>query len=348
MISIYFNKTGYHSNEDTGNQLLSEDIRAVIEIVNYVFICTIFSLFGIVSNNINIVVFYKQGLNSSINISFLALAVSDLCSLVTLLWFNIRANPYIVNSDLPIVASEFVHLTGGFPHACFARITCLITTYVTAERCLCITLPLTVKRLITPRRTTVIIFFIYALPLTSLAPEYLSMYIDWKFYPDKNISLLGLVPTTNYDKLSGLTFLLYAAYILVSFSALIIFTITLIITLRRKTKWRKVSIHEIKQSDTLSTRDQKTVTMVIVIAIVLLVCYTPSVVINIAVYTAPGFNVVGKYSNIFFVTWSFGFAMDAFNSSVSMVLYYKMSSKYRTTLHELFAGCKPNNGKQVA
>lgn len=174
------------------------------------------------------------------------------------------------------------------------------------------------------------------------------MYIDWKFYPDKNRSLLGLVPTTNYDKLSGLTFLLYAAYILVSFSALIIFTIILIITLRRKTKWRKESIHEIKQSDTLSSRDQKTVNIVIVIAIVLIVCYTPSVVLNVVVYTVPGFSVVGRYSNIFFVTWSFGFAMDAFNSSVSMVLYFKMSSKYRTTVRELLDACRLNNGKQLA
>ncbi|XP_059177756.1 uncharacterized protein LOC131957070 [Physella acuta] len=344
-MELFVNKTNTEDLESTGvgDFLLGAEARGVFEIVNYVFLCNIFAVFGIISNNINIIVFYKQGLTSSINISFLSLAISDLCSLITLLWFNICANPLFVNSGVTMVPSEVQHLTGGFPHACFARITCLITTYVTAERCLCITLPLKIKQIITPKRAAFIIFFIYIFMIASLLPEYATMYIDWKFYPEKNRTLLGLVPTADHNKVSGLTFLLYAVYILVSFSALIIFTITLIVKLRAKTKWRKESIQENKQSDSLSSRDQKTINMVIVIASVLIVCYTPSVVLSAAGFIVPGFFVVGRFSNLFFATWSFGFVLDSFNSSISMLLYYKMSSKYRTTFHDLFGFCISKN-----
>lgn len=237
-----------------------------------------------------------------------------------------------------MVPSEVQHLTGGFPHACFARITCWITVFITAERCLCITTPLKIKQIITPRRSTLIICSIYILMIASLMPEYATMYIGWKFYDNKNQTLLGLITTEDNKKVSGLTFLLYAVYIVVSFFAVIVFTTVLVVKLKHKTQWRKESTFDAKQSDTISSRDQKTINMVIVIASVLIVCFTPSVLLSAAGFIEHDFFVVGKYSNLFFATWSFGFVFDSFNSSVTIILYYNMSSKYRRTLRAMLAG----------
>ncbi|KAH9514457.1 hypothetical protein Btru_025308 [Bulinus truncatus] len=202
--------------------LIDDGAKHIYELVNYVIFCNIFSVFGVFSNMANIIVFYRQGLNSTVNISFTGLAVSDLCSLVTLLWFNVCVNPLFVNSGVPMSPSEVQHLTGGFPHACFARITCWITVYVTGERCLCVILPLKVRRIITTRRATSIIVGIYVLMIASLLPEYTTMHIGWKDYPEKNRSLLGLIRTKDNEKVSGLTFLLYAVYILVSAAGFIV------------------------------------------------------------------------------------------------------------------------------
>ncbi|KAK0056196.1 growth hormone secretagogue receptor type 1 [Biomphalaria pfeifferi] len=323
--------------DTTMSDLLSDGVKQIYELVNYLVFCNIFSVFGIFSNIINIIVFCKQGLNSTVNISFTGVAVSDLCSLVTLLWFNVCVNPLFVNSDVPMAPSEVQHLTGGFPHACFARITCWITVYITAERCLCIVSPLKIKRIITNKRATSIIVGIYILIIASLLPEYTTMYIGWKEYPEMNRSLLGLIRTKENDKVSGLTFLLYAIYILVSFFAIIVFTTILVVKLKQKTKWREESTFDDKQSNTISNRDKKTVRMVIVIALVLIVCYLPSVLLCTTGFIVPGFFVVGQYSNVFFVTWSFAFVLDALNSSVNIILYYTMSSKYRQTLHEILS-----------
>ncbi|CAG5124274.1 unnamed protein product, partial [Candidula unifasciata] len=50
----------------------------IVEFVNIVCLCGLVSMFGTVANIINLIVFYRQGLNTTINISFFALAVSDL------------------------------------------------------------------------------------------------------------------------------------------------------------------------------------------------------------------------------------------------------------------------------
>ncbi|KAK0056195.1 growth hormone secretagogue receptor type 1 [Biomphalaria pfeifferi] len=335
------NSSFTNSENPWKSDLISDSVKQIYELLNYVVICNILSVFGIFSNIINIIVFCRQGLNSTVNISFLAMAVSDLCSFVTLLWFNVCVNPLFVNSDVPMDSSEVQHLTGGFPHNCFMRITCWITVYITAERCLCIVSPLKVKRIITTKRATLIIVGIYIIMIASLLPEYTTMYIGWKEYPEMNRSLLGLIRTKENDKVSGLTFLLYAIYILVSFFALIFFTTILVVKLKQKTKWREESTFGNKQSNTISNRDKKTIRMVIMIAAVLIFCYLPSVLLSAAGFIVPGFFDVGQYSNVFFVTWSFAFVLDSINSSVNIILYYTMSSKYRQTLHEII--CKPNS-----
>ncbi|CAL1530414.1 unnamed protein product [Lymnaea stagnalis] len=319
------------------NQLLSDDTRHWFELINLVVLSSALALFGIATNIINVLVFYRQGLNTTVNISFTGLAVSDLCSLVTLLWFNICENPYFAKSDVPMAASEFQHLTGGFPHACFTRITSWITTYIAAERCLCMAFPLRIKEIISPRKATAVIVTIYLWMMISLLPEYITVYIDWKWYPEVNKTLLGLKFTTDRHRVDGLSFLLYAVYMIISFFSVVVLTAILFSKLKRKIEWRHGKASSVKPSESLTRRDKKTMRMVVVIAGVLIVTFMPQVIIFTVGFIEPEFSVVGKYVNFFFMSWSFCFVFDAANSSVSIILYYTMSSKYRLTFHEIFS-----------
>ncbi|CAL1543382.1 unnamed protein product [Lymnaea stagnalis] len=340
-------------NKPADEDILNASERQVYEVVNYVILGTIIGLFGIVSNIINIIIFYRQGFNNTVNISLFGLAISDLCSLLTLQWFNICVNPLFENADdaFPLVASEVIYLTAGIPHDCFARITCWITVYITGERCLCITLPLKIKQIITPRRTTVILVAIYVLMMASFTPEYVTAYIDWKFYPDKNRTLLGLVFTKERKSVEGLTFLMYGILGKLSFLAVILFTVILVLSLRRKTKWRKKSIFGNRQSEKISNRDKKTINMIILIALILIVCYTPGIILSMVTVFEPEFSIIGKYVNLFFAIWSFGFLFETINSSVNIFLFYKMSSKYRRSFNEMFSRCikvKPTGSEDIS
>ncbi|XP_059148110.1 probable G-protein coupled receptor 139 [Physella acuta] len=326
--------------------MLSDDSRHVFEVVNLVFLSSLIALFGIVANIINIIIFYRQGYRSTVNISFTGLAVSDLCSLVVMQWYNLCFNPLFVNSGVPMIPAQVQHLTGGMPHLCFTRITGWITVYITAERCLCISSPLKIKRILTPKRSCLIIVTIYVTCFLTLVPEYMSTFIGWQFDPKTNTSLLSLIHASDSHGLDGVSFLLFGIYMILSFLIVGVCTSVLVYKLRSKSQWRQKSTGQINQAGEVSPRDQKTIRTVIVIASVMIVFFTPSVIITVFVFVVPEFKVTGGLSNLFLVAWTFGMLFEVVHSSVTLVLYYAMSSKYRHSFRQLFCLVKkPNIGE---
>lgn len=325
-----------HSRNSKVAKVISDEMRLIFEVVNFVTLCTIIGMFGIFSNIINIIVFSKQGFNNTVNISFLGLAISDLCCLITLQWVCICFNPLFARSGVPWMADEIEYLTGAWPHVCFGRITNLLTAYVTGERCLCIAIPLKVKQIITPRRTTAAVVVIYFINLATLVPEYATSYIDWKFYPARNANLLGLVFTSNRKYVEGLVFILNSTLGMASFVAVIVFTIILIVKLKYSSAWRKKASTHHDKRETASNREKKTVVMVLLIAIILIVCYTPGIIVCLTTFVVAEFYVLGGYINICMACWSFVFVFQTINSSVNIFLYYSMSSSYKVIFDELF------------
>ncbi|XP_059178442.1 neuromedin-U receptor 1-like [Physella acuta] len=323
--------------ETVVGSLISDEEKQIYEIITLVVISSAIGLFGIASNIINIIIFYKQGLNNTVNIGFTGLAISDLCSLITIEWYCISFNPLFYNADIIFFAPELQHLYAGCPHGCFARITAWVTVYLTAERCLCIVSPLKVKQILTPKRTIIILSVIYFVVMLPLIPEYVTAYGGYKFYPFLNKTLIGLVFTSDRYKVDGLSFLLYAILMFVSFLAVIILTAVLVIKLKQKTEWRKKSTFDSAQSDNISKRDKSTIKMVIVVAVILIVNFSPTVAFFTGVFIVPGFSITGKYRNLFLVAAAFTFIFDTLNSSVNIISYYTMSSKFRQTFHETFS-----------
>lgn len=141
-----------------------------------IFFSGIISIFAVATNIMNIAVFYRQGFRNAVTISLLGLAISDLCSLVTSLGLGESMNPLLVNSDRGVVPLEMLHLTVGTPHACFTEITSWIIVVVTAERCLCISLSLKIKQMITTRRTPLVVILIHILATSCGKDEYSTVY----------------------------------------------------------------------------------------------------------------------------------------------------------------------------
>lgn len=305
--------------------------------INFVSICGVISLSGVVSNIINITVFFRQGFSNTVNISFFGLAISDLCCLITLLWMGVCLNPLIVTAGAPWLPTDFVYLTGAWPHNVCGRITSYITVYVTAERCLCIIIPMKVKELVTPARTTVIISLIYILNILTLVPEYATSYIDWAYIPFLNKTLLAISYRSGREKVTGLIFFMNSVTGVTSFVAVIIFTSILVVKLKKASIWRQKTTTGSSGQDAMSNRDKKTVKMIALIATVLIVCFTPGAVVSMVTFVEPEFDLRRGYMNSVVSMWSIAVVFQSVNSSVNIVFYYKMSSKYRQTFHSTFA-----------
>lgn len=320
--------------------ILTLDQRNIFVIINYVVICTCVCFMGIVANIINIIVFIKQGFKNTVNICFLGLAISDFCCLVSLQWIAVCFNPYFADAGAPWVAEEFQYLTAAWPHIISGRITSYITVYVTGERCMCILFPMKVKQMITPLRTTMIVVLIYLLNILTMIPEYLTAYLEWKFFPATNRTLISLSFTSNREDMFGIVFFLSFVTGVTSFVAVILFTSILVIKLKETSQWRK-SVGD--QSLQMSNRDKKTVKLIILIACMLIVCFTPSAVVSLVTFVEPEFDLRKQYVNTVISMWSISCIFQAINSSANIFLYYGMSSKYKVTFDELFARCHNSN-----
>lgn len=335
LISKHLNKTLSSVHLGTLDTPLSKEAKEIAVLVNCIVICGSVATFGIINNVFNIFVFSKQGYYNTMNISLTGIAVADICTLISIIWFDVCISPHLENSGTNVAFSEVLYLTAGWPNCIFARITCIITVFITIERCLCVVTPLKVKDFITKTKTVIVIFFIFISQMTTTIPTYYSTYIDWKFFPAKNRSLLGLYRISNWEETETISFVLQAIMQAASFLLLIFFTAILVISLRRKSKWR-TSSSSASQKTTFTMRDRKLVRMVTLIAVILILCFTPGMICFTAMAFEPGFIVGGVHDNLFFVIGSFTFICQTINSSVNIFIYYNMSSNYRDTFNELF------------
>lgn len=322
---------GTHSTND----MVSDQLLAIFNTVNLAILAAGIALCGIIANVLNIVVFVKQGLNDTVNIGLFGLALSDLCSLITLEGVCVFRNRIILH-ELPVVADEVQHLMACWPHACFARITSSITVYITLERCLCVVIPLKVKNVITPRMTTCVVVGIYLTMIVTVIPEYTTCYMGWRFIPEQNRSLLGLLLFPGKYEMTTLNFNIAVGTQVASFGALIVFSVLLVVKLKEISKWRQ-SISTCGGSLTKDTnsKENRTMKMITLVALIYCTCFLPMLGCFITVTFVPGFIGFGAYNNTFFLCFSFAFLFDSINSTVNILVYYRMSTKFRITFLSL-------------
>ncbi|KAI8779117.1 G-protein coupled receptor [Biomphalaria glabrata] len=324
-----FLEVSSHSTEASGSSWF--------RLINVTMLSTLLNILGIVTNIINIAVFSKQGMKSTVNISFTALSVSDLINVILTEWACIGSYLLLLNSpDVIILPNEINYLTGAFPHVCVTRITAWITVYMTAERCLCIALPFKVKRLITQKRTVLAIATIYLLNILLMVPELLYYKIDWKFSTLFNTTKVGIVVNKSNSQFQGISFLLFTLALIISFILVIILTLILIFQLNKMSKWRSGSQNTDEQPRRLFLKDRVAVRTVLIVACVLIVTFFPNFVLCWLSFILPGFSINGQFSELYLDFASFVALFDAINASTSAFLYYSMNSTYRKTLREMF------------
>ncbi|XP_012939250.1 neurotensin receptor type 2-like [Aplysia californica] len=331
MSSIDYSHTP--SFEQDKEPMIDDDVFNVLIIVLYVVALGIICLFGIIFNAINIYVFFKQGFKDTVNITLFSLAVSDMGNVVTLLWMSVCFNPLFAKSVLPMVYYDLSYITSGWPHTIFARISSLITVFVTFERCLCIALPLKVKAIITPRRTIYVIVSIYIGVAACAVPAFYSVSLGPKHDSEVNMTMLGIVYTANGVFIEGISLYISSVSQVASFISVIVFTVILVQNLLIKSRWRKSSSSSAKQ-ESLSNRDMKVVKMVLSIAVIFIVGLSPSVANIFTILAVPEFNYYGEYHQIYLILWAISFLLVTTNSAVNIFVYYYMSSKFKEILDE--------------
>ncbi|BFZ17426.1 hypothetical protein BsWGS_20465 [Bradybaena similaris] len=317
--------------------LVSFQTRYIIHLTFFVILSGVVSLLGMLANVINILVFVRQGFRDSMNISLLGLAVADFMCLLTMFWISFTDSPLFECWKFDFHESDLTYMTGAWPRIYFVRINSFITAFITLERCLCIALPHKVKTIISPLTTKVAVSTIFASMLVFVIPFYCVNRLAWRYNQLQNRTLLTIVYTQDKVAVETAVFPIYGVFLpLVTLLTVIVCSIILVVQLNKTTEWRNRSMTSSKFTlDVPTTKEKKVMKMVTLIATIFIVCYLPAAVNFVAMTCAPEFSFTGRFVNLFFIAWSVTMFLETVCSSVNILVYYNMSSKFKTTFKQV-------------
>ena len=312
-----------------------------------------FSLLGVLTNLLNIVVFSKMGLHDTTTISMLALAVSDLiCSILTA-WGVLCFIPAFRDMpSLPFVSTEIASVVGGSFRIYVTRTGGMLTALITVERCLCVVAPLKVKRIITLSVTRAIVIVIFTI---TVLPSFAYFFWDtlaWKFYPHLNKTLIGVVHNdrpvvTLVNQING--FVCGFGYLFISSLIIFVCTIFLIIVLLRSHKWRGSFNSQEQSTDQKSAGSTKEIKLIIVvtaIATIFILGMLPGMAIRCGMAILPlKFSLRGPFAPFYVFSTFLATITDAANSSINFFVYFTMGTKFKSTFYRLIGLVKKGDKK---
>ncbi|GFN84998.1 chemosensory receptor a [Plakobranchus ocellatus] len=316
------------------------------------YIVQIINLAALIGNSLNIAVFVKLGFSEPSNISLIALAVADLSCVMLSLWAIMSILISFSNLTLPFHAINLSYVTGGGMFTFASRTIAWITAFISFERCLCIVVPLKMKKLITPRSTLTAIIIIVAFTFCPFFYAYLRYRFEWVFYPNLNATILDIVPIDYFILLEKII-AIFCGVIQppLAFAIVLICTVFLIVQLRKISSWRKSATSVKSQwadksgenpapispprKDRLSHKEERLVKMVLVIAATFIVSNTPTCVMLLCNVVFEEFSMFGVYRRIYFVLAVATALGQSVSGSVNILIYYNMASKFRSCLRRL-------------
>lgn len=199
-----------------------------------------------------------------------------------------------------------------------------------------------VKNIINSKRVLIIIISVFVVLTGSATPVFCVNRLGKKFFPDKNKTMIGLVFTKDREKVEEISFAVNNVFIPFSaFAVVLISTVTLVIKLERKSKWRMEAAASSNANST-TNRDQNVAKMVVLISTLFIACFIPVVVNFVTMLLIPEFSFDGKKKNLFLVMFGLGFFLESINSSMNIFIYYRMSSRYRAVFHQIFCRIRRN------
>ncbi|KAK6959117.1 FMRFamide receptor [Biomphalaria glabrata] len=299
-------------------------------------------LVGLAANVITIIIFCKNGIQDSVDVTLTALAVSDMGSLITTQFWNVIVNPWTLTVRFPFETFEVVTLVSFFPHGYFVKVSGLITSFAAFERCLCVVLPMKVKNIISCRNSLFINVIIFILAISDIATPYYFLYFGWVFSPERNSTLLRVI--TKDDFAIPISYSYFYSDVFVpyfTFTVLISCTIIIAVSLKRNAKWRSsVSLEKTDKAAKKATlKELKVVRMLTVVSVIFIVCLIPLSATTTAVALVNELSILGPYFNVARLCYCVSFLTETVSSTMNPFVYYKMSSKYKKGFSQLFSRC---------
>ncbi|CAG5129773.1 unnamed protein product [Candidula unifasciata] len=351
------------TNIQSPSMLIDDSAENIIIDVLYIGAGFCISLFGIIANTINIIVYLNRGVKDSPTVQFLSLSVSDcvfsvlvLMSSVGYFFIKIKSKSTILD---PTIFSHFVSASREKAYS----ISVLIIFVMSLERSFCVAYPFTIKLIFTKSRSIVTITFLTVILTAALIPEYLNNRLEWVYDTNLNSSHLVYWSSREATTLDVLRNTIFAAVLpIVSGVSATVCTIYMISAVKASNKFRQfavtgkrldtslkdTSLSEIVQAQKTKTKkltkETRITRTVIAVNIIFILCNLPKstmVASSVANLYIPEFSlfVKGKYQNLVSVLITITFMFEAINGASTFIVYYTMNTTFKTTVKQILCKC---------
>ena len=317
-------------------------------------------LFGILGNVLTLRVYAKMGfLGNTINISFMALAVSDLLCVLSAMMAGILEMEFVVRVFIPETADRMMEMVAGLPNTASSRTAALVTAWISLERCLALAAVSRVSLRVTAKVTSLVLVAIFILGVSPAVVVYTGFRSQWAIDPQTNSTVLTIVSAqvTRTGPAAQLILVLYGlVYPLLSWVSVAACTTVLVVTLRRRTRVHALNTPHVTTGlsmDTdlstdaiprshLSVKGMRVTKIVIIVAGVYLLCSLPMSVQLVAMLTIPGYSRGRDLEYLCLINGMVCMVMLQVNSSINILIFYTLGKKFRSVLKELLSGWRSN------
>ncbi|CAL1546407.1 unnamed protein product [Lymnaea stagnalis] len=331
--------------------LLTDEQYAVIMGL-YSSVGTVLSVFGLVTNAVNVKTFVAMGADDGVTVAFLFLSSAEfVCFLAALgqelamiFWVTEMTSKYKIVFDFhPMIFNNF------FSNArnCFFDIPVLITLYLAVAKCMCVIRPLHFKNMFSVKRTLWVMTGISVFAVLSYLPIPASAGVTWQF--DKNINRSRPMFWTSEHRNIIKNVVLNARDSFPSIVSEIVILVCIYLmskSLGRAAKFRastrsgaivektanpyRATTATVAKVDTkLKGAELQVIKQVVVISAIYIVGNTPKIIIFMVLYIVPDLSFGNRYQYVYIVIMNTRELIEMFTSAVNIVIYYTYNSKFR-------------------
>ncbi|KAH9512455.1 hypothetical protein Btru_039627 [Bulinus truncatus] len=317
-----------------------------------------FQILSISANIINIVTFFKIGLKDSINITFLALSLSDLFSVLLdtsdNVCLNVAMSPW--QQDIPISMHSISGVIHYYQHIFLDTSVCL-ETYLAIARCCCVSMPMRFKNVFTFKRSVAVILMLFVCNVVFRIPLLISYVLTWQTSPSTNLTKLTFYSTNDFklfnsvEQIAGRTVFPVILFIIAITCSVILTSALINASLKRKlmtyapsnhddmnTKGIQPFDHLTLSSKTLKTKEVQLVKAVTLVTILLGVLLLILSVFSLAQAFVPDFFARMKYNNLHSVSAIVVSLVLTSHAGCKIFIYYTCNSRFQATIKAIIFG----------
>lgn len=183
----------------------------------------------------NLFIFLGPTHKDSLPIGLFALSFSDLCLEYLAIVGSVIKSMSALNLYPNVDLTSLLYILASAPGGMFYDVSAGTFALISLEKCVCVFSPFKAKQLITRKRMTIAIAFVYAFEFSTYGCMFSSTYLSWESYPSTN-STLKLVLMTKGDiqtllfvneYLNTLFYFIFTQFLVASCSMLLIFSLNL-------------------------------------------------------------------------------------------------------------------------